>query len=108
MPVVALSGVVDVDPGALGEGDFATCGSLLHHWCDHDVVAPQVLVGDAVVATHEVVALVEAQRTHHGKALAGVLPGKGVVVGQPAITLTDDAQWQVAILGVVIGLGKLL
>ena len=99
--------MVDVHPGALGEGNVATHGSLLHHGCYHHIVAPQVLVPDAVITGDVLIILIEAQRTHHGQTVAGVVVGQRVVIGQPSVALLDDTQREVAKLGVVIGLGMI-
>ena len=105
MTLVTAGRIVDIDPSAIGEGDVAAHGALLHHGSDHHVVAPQVLVGDAVIAGNVHVILVEAQRAHQRQTVTGILKGERVVIGQPGVALLDEAQGKVAELLVVVRLG---
>ena len=107
MAIVALLGIVDVNPSALGEGDVAADGTLLHHGSDHHVTSPQVLIPNAVVTADVVIILIEAQRAHQRQTCRSVIVGQGVVIGQPPVALLDDAQCQVAELGVVVRLGMI-
>ena len=97
--------MVDIDPGAVGEGDLAANGALLHHGCHHHVTSPQVLVVDVVIAGKIHVVLVHTQRAYQGQAVPSVVVGQRVVIGQPPVTLLDDAQRQVAKFLVIVGFG---